>query len=162
LTEAKVIAGLAILIAVLGLGALGYRAVYDSGRTAGANSVQTQWDADKAAIAKTTAAAIAQMTKQRDDALNANEAIHDTYETELSAANANSDALLKRVRQYEASFTAHSGSVPKAGSGPGPADPGQESSGQSVLDSHIVAYDTACQSDAAQLNALIGELKPQL
>jgi hypothetical protein len=162
LDEYKLAAGAILLLILSGAIYFGLRSVYSAGVTDGKAVVQTAWDADKASIQKVTDAAIAQATAQRDMALQANEVIANDYQTKLSAANANAAALLASVRAYEARAAANRGALPKAGGGQPTADPSQVPPSKDGLDQFLERYDVACQSDAAQLNALIAELKPQL
>ena len=160
--EYKLIGG-AILFLILG-GAIyfGLRSVYSAGVTDGKAVVQIAWDTDRAGIQKVTDVAIAQATAQRDMALQANEVIANDYQTKLSSANASAADLLGRVRAYEARAAANSSFVQKAGGEPATAPAGQVAPSKDSLDQFLLAYDAACQSDAAQLNALIAEIRPQL
>lgn len=153
----KLAAALALLAAIV-WGAL---ADYSAGKKAGSSAIQVLWDADKAAIAKETATAIATATKERDDALQANEAIHSDYETQLSASRALGDSLAQRLRDAYTHPTAGSGAVPKAGDRQGTVATGPQS-GDVPLTSALSDALTECSANAAQLDALIVELKPQL
>jgi hypothetical protein len=158
-TEIKVIAGLVAIIVFLGLLFFGFRAVYDEGHSAGVLQVQTEWDADKAAIQKTTDAAIAEQTKLKEDALEANQVIHDNYEKELSAVTATSDAFAKRLRDAE--NRAHSGPVPKSGGGQSTA-PAVSASSTDRLDGLLSAATAECLANEAQLDSLVKEISPQV
>lgn len=139
----------------------GFRAVYTAGDNAGASRVQTQWDEDKSAIQKVTDAAIATATKQRDDALQANEVAQNGYQIQLSAANSSAADFAKRLRSAEARIAANSSAVSKAGSGQQPSSASSQA-GDVGLTNALGAALAECSSNSAQLDALIVELKPQL
>lgn len=148
-------------IALVALSAFGYHAIYSSGKTAGEALIQTQWDANKEAIQKTTDAAIAQAIKARDDALQANEGVKNDYEAQLLAANANAAVFAQRLRNYQAHPSTDRGTVPKAGSGPAAPATGA-SGGDGTLTNALGDALAECSANTAQLDALIIELKPQL
>jgi hypothetical protein len=160
-TEVKMIAiGVGVILLALA-GYLGYRSAYDSGLMAGKAEVQTLWDADKAAIQRVADAAIAQATKERDDALTANEVAQNGYQTQLSAANASAADFAKRLRYTEALIATRSSAVPKAGSGQQPTATSTQS-GDVSLTNALGAALAECSANVAQLDALIIEIKPQL
>jgi preprotein translocase subunit SecF len=159
--EVKIIAGLVGIIVFLGALFFGFRAIYDAGDNAGASRVQLQWDDDKANIQKITDAAIASVTKERDTALQANEAIQNAYQTQLSAANANAADFAARLRSAESRLAASSRGMPQGGGGSG-ITPASANAGDVVLTNAIGSALAECQANSAQLNALIAEIKPQL
>jgi hypothetical protein len=152
------------LVAAIGiLGGLWYygHAQHASGFKEGANSIQTQWDADREAIQKTADDAVLKATKDRDDAIQANEALHNDYQTQISSARALNGQLAQRLRDAQNRVPTSSGSVPKAGSGQGsPPTGGAPTMGQ--IDDAIAATLTECANNRAQLNTLISEIQPQL
>jgi len=153
---------IAVIVIALALGGyLGYRSAYDSGLTAGKAEIQAAWDTDKAKIQAVTDAAIAQATKDKEDAIAANEAIQNDYQTQLSAARTLSDALAQRLRSYTASHPANSGAVSKAGSGSEPAATSSQA-GDVILTNALGAALAECSANTAQLDALIVEIKRQL
>src|SRR5208282_2576891 len=160
-TEAKLIAILvALLLLVGGIWYLTEQA-HATGYKAGSAAIQVQWDQDKAAIQKTADAAIATATKERDDALAANEGISSDLQTQLSSARALNGQLANSLRQYQARAAASSGAVPKAGSGQGATTtPSTPSLGQ--LDAATGAALTECYSDRLEYEALIKEIIAQL
>lgn len=160
-TEIKLIVALAVAIGVLG--SLWYygHAEHASGFTEGAASVQVQWDADKEAIQKTADEAVVKATKDRDDALQANEVLHNDYQVQLSSARALNGQLAQRLRDAQNRVPTGSGSVPKAGSGQGSTATGGASTVGS-LDDAIAATLTECANNRAQLDTLIAELRFQL
>lgn len=161
ITQIKLIAGAVIIAVLIGLGFWGYHNIYQTGKAAGAAEVQTAWDADKAAIQKATDAAIAQATAQRDMALQANEVIHAQYANELAAAAATGLQLAQRLRDAESRAATDRGPVSKTDRGPRPSAAGEASS-MGAINEALGSVLTECADNRAQLNALIGEIKPQL
>ena len=157
----KVYAIAAGVIVLIAAAFWGYQTIYSEGKKAGAATVQSAWDTDKAAIAAQTAQAIAQATKQRDDALEANEAIHNDYQAQLSAATASAQSLAQRLRDTQARLAASSSTMPKAGGGQSTAGAGPASS-DAGLTGAVAAVFQECTDNAAQLDALIAEISPQL
>jgi hypothetical protein len=155
---AYLVGAAAVLGAVLWL----EHAVYAAGDKNGANRVQVAWDQDKADIARVTTSAIAQATAQRDMALQANEAIHNDYQTQLLAARDLSQQLSQRLRDATDRLATRGGALSKASGGQSATATSAESAAEAGIYERLAAYDAACQNDAAQLNALIAELKPQL
>jgi hypothetical protein len=144
-----------VAVLIIALGARWHHAVYKAGE----EHIQTQWDADKEAIAKVAADAVVAANKARDEALAANEGITSDYQNQLSQAGALNDSLSQRLRDYQA--RAHRGSLPQA-----PGDPGTAAAGPNPslgrLDDLVAASLTECADNRAQLNALIAEIRPQL
>lgn len=164
MTEVKAIA-IGVLVIALALGGyIGFRMAFDSGLTAGKAEVQTEWDADKINIQKVADVAIASAMKQRDDAIENNQVIHDQYEKQVAGISANAADFARRLRNAEAIITAGGRSTGKADSGPAPATAGQTSSADQFgrLLTLITDFHTECQANADQLDALIAEIKPQL
>src|SRR5277367_1670570 len=159
--EAKAILILVACIALVAFGFYEYRTVYNSGKQAGMEQVQTAWDQDKEAIQKVTDAAIAKATKDRDDALEANEGIKNDYEAQLLTARANATAISNQLRNYQARHTSSFDQLPETSSGLG-APAASTGQGLAKLDDALGAALTECKDNAAQLNALIAEIKPQL
>jgi DNA-binding LytR/AlgR family response regulator len=159
-TEFKLIAGLIALIAVVGLTGWGIVADYDAGKKSGSDVVQKLWDANKAQIQATADAAIANVTKERDAALQANEVAQNGYQVQLSAANASAADFARRLRNAEASIAASSRAMSKVGSGQQSTTTGTQS-GDVVLTNALGSALAECSANAAQLNALIAEVKPQ-
>jgi hypothetical protein len=163
-SEIKLIGiGLAVILLALG-GYFGFRYAYDDGEISGKAQIQTAWDADRAAIQKLTDTAIAAATKQRDEALTANEAIQNDYQTKLSAANANAADFSRRLSNALSGATANRSAVPQAGAGPSPATASTPSSAEQLgkLVGLTADLHAECVANSAQLNALIAEIKPQL
>jgi hypothetical protein len=152
------LAAAVVLIAAIFFG--GYHVADLKGKAALA-ALQHAWDVDKAQIQGVTDAAIAQATKDKEAALEANGVIQSDYQTQLSAANARAAALASGLRNLENRIAANSGGMPKAGSGSEPADPtGAPSLGR--LNNALGAALNECATNRAQLNALIAEIRPQL
>lgn len=148
---------------LLGIGAvLGYGHYrYEAGDKVGSDRVQVTLDAFKADVQATADKAIAQATKDRDTALEANSVIKDQYETQVFSANAAAQQLANRLRNAEARL-ATSGSTPaKAGSGQSAAPAGPPPSNDRLTDLLGRTFEQ-CSQNADQLDALIAEIKPQL
>lgn len=145
------------------LGALFWvtHAIYAAGDKAGAERIQIAWDDDKRAIAEVTAKALAKATQERDDAIQANEAINEQHHVELQTIQANSLALAQRLRDAEARSAADRRAVSKAADIVRAVTTPQPS-GMGSIDDAIAATLTECAANRSQLNALIAELKPQL
>jgi hypothetical protein len=159
-TEIKLIV-VGILVIVLALGGfLLYRSAYDSGQTAGKAEVQTLWDTDKAKIQAVTDAAIAQVTKDKEAAIAANEAITNDLQKQLGSMRDLNTGLAQRLR-LATSASANSGTVPKASDNPkSPTAPIDNGVGR--LNDAFAATLTECRTNWANYSALIKELKPQL
>jgi hypothetical protein len=160
-TEAKLLAGLVGIIVFLGALFFGFRAVYDAGDKAGAARIQLAWDQNKSDIQRLADEAVANVTKERDQALEANEVAQNGYQAQLSAANASAADFASRLRRAEASIAANSRPMPQGGGG-------QQSSATSAqtgdvnLTNALGAALAECSANTAQLDALIVEIKSQL
>lgn len=146
---------------LIGLCFWAFMTVYDNGKKEGANSVQVQWDANRAAIAKVTAEALAKANKDRDEALQANEAIHEKYVQDLAAAAAGAQSLTARLRDAENRASAYSRSLSQANNQQRPAS-GASPPSVGQLNEATGAALAECASYRAWGHALIAELKPQL
>lgn len=161
----KLIAGLLALIGVIGLAGWGIVADFDAGKRAGGDAVQKLWDQDKAKIQQLTDAAIATATKQRDEALAANEAIQNDYQRKLNLASADAAQFASRLRAAEARLTAaNSGTVPKGGAGSEPTGAGQAGSADQLgqLVTLVTDLRTECKANDDELDALVAQLNRQL
>ena len=159
--EIKLIITLAAAIGILsGLWYYGH-AEHASGYKEGAASIQTQWDADKKAIQRLADEAVLKATKDRDDAIQANEVLHNDYQTQLSTARTLNSQLAQRLRNAQNRVPTGSGSVPKTGSGQGSTSTSSAPT-MGQIDDAIAATLTECANNRAQLTALIGEIQPQL
>jgi hypothetical protein len=151
---------IALLLALGGFFGYGH-ARYAAGHKDGANAIQVAWDADKEAIQRMADAAIAQATKDKEAAQEANGVIRDEYETQLFTAHANAQSLAQRLSDAEKRATAGSGSLPKTGSGPSAPAAGPSPSNE-ILTGLLANVFDECSANASQLDALIAEIKPQL
>jgi len=134
------------------------------GDKAGSNRIQVAWDKDKAAITAAAAHAQAedavrlQSAQARNEELtNANSAL----QASVAASTANGADLALRLR-HALSAPAHSCTVLAAGGESEPFGASGVPAAASGVDQALAAYDAACQRDAARLNALSAEVKPQL
>jgi len=152
------IGSIVILIVLI---AWGEAALWNAGKKDGADSVQVLWDKDRAEIQDKADAAIAAATKQKEDAIAANEVIANDYQAQLLAARTLSSQLAQRLRLAETRPTTGSGAVSKDPTVFGVIVPsGTPSMGQ--IDDAIAATLTECASNRSQLNSLIAEIRPQL
>lgn len=157
--EAKAILILAAIIALVGFGFYQYRSAFNNGKQAGMEQVQTAWDEARLAEQKVTAAAIAQATKERDDALSNNEGISNDLQAQLLAARSLNTALTDSLRKYQAGHP--SGTVPKAGGGQGTLADAIAPGVGSLDDSLGNALDE-CYTTRVRYEALIKQITPQL
>ena len=105
---AKLAAALALLAAI----GWGVVADYQAGKKAGSDAIHAAWDKYKASIQAVADAAIATSNKGSGDvALEANEAVSNDYQTQLSAARALSGSLAAKLRDYAARTSASGGGV---------------------------------------------------
>jgi hypothetical protein len=149
-----------LFLALIAGGYWAYNHAYDSGVKDGKATVQIAWDADKEAIQKTAAAAVAQATKERDDALQSNEVIESDYQTKLLSANASASDFASRLRNAYASLATNRGAVPKSGGGQ--ASPqASGSSGDDRLTGLLANAAAECLQNDDQLDALAAEVSPQ-
>jgi hypothetical protein len=159
--EVKVIAALVLAALLIGGGWWLFHSAYAAGQTAGKAETQALWDQDKVAIAKVTAIALAEQTKKTEDALDANQVIHDQYQIQLATVTAAAQSLAERLRHAAAHPAAGGGTVPSASSGQGSHSAGAASS-LDAFDDDIAAALTECQSNDDRLDALIAEITPQV
>ena len=157
----KIVAILAALLALVA-GVWWYGAHEEAkGHAAGAAEIQTEWDADKVAIAKLASDAALKAEKDREDALANNEGVISDLQIQLQSARGLNTQLSASLRNYQTRPAAGGGGVPKAGGGQTvvvtAADP---SVGR--LDDALGAALSECADNRANQQALINELKPQL
>lgn len=153
-------AKVALFLLLLAGGYWAYDHAYDSGMKAGEATIQTAWDADKEAIQKTADAAVAQATKERDDALQSNEVIESDYQTKLLSANASASDFASRLRNAYASLAARRSAVPKSSGGQA-APQASGSSSDERLTSLLANAAAECLQNDDQLDALAAEVSPQ-
>lgn len=87
-----------------------------------------------------------------------NEQVYRAFAASVDAINADRAGLSHRLRDYEI----RGRPVPAAPGEPGTAATREKPGGPSEADGLLDAYDTACRLDAAQLNALIDQVRAQL
>jgi hypothetical protein len=151
------------IIAVALLGALYWaeHSIYAAGVKSGSESVQMAWDQDKEAIAKVSAAALAEAVKEKEDALEANSVINQQYQTQLAVDAAANSALSERLRNAAARLAASSSAMQQTHSGSGPTAPSAPPGVGPVYDA-LAAVLTECADNRTQLDKLIAEIQPQL
>jgi hypothetical protein len=128
---------------------------------AGVATVTAEWNLDKEKIATTTAIAIANANRKTAEAEATNRRLHDVYQAKLIAADAGTSELARRLRLAEARAAANRGTVPAVHSGQG-SSPTSQAPSNGLLNGAIAAALDECKANDAQLNALIGEVSPQV
>jgi hypothetical protein len=113
------------------------------------------------AAAETRAAAAEENLRLAQEAATRNEALRNEYDAKRAAADAAARDLSGRLFAALAS-PARQGGVPASGGGSDPALAAAFASRTGELERAFARYDSACQADAAQLTALIGQIRPQL
>jgi hypothetical protein len=158
--EAKLLAFLALACALIGSVWWYGEHKYSQGHAAGAAEIQSQWDTDKLAIQKVADAAIAEATKDKEEALSNNSGVINDLTQQLDSARGLNTQLADRLRAYQATRPA-AGGVPESRGRPGivaaPAAPG-------VGELNVALGDALdeCYANYAKYSALIKELTPQL
>lgn len=125
---------------------------------AGKAEVTAKWKADIAARDKASAVQAEQVRIQTAAVAANNVKVEHDYQVQIAAIAADRDSLARRLRDYD---QVHSSPVPEAAGDPIAAPASAQPAGASPVDAAFDAYDKSCQSDAAQLNALIAELEAQ-
>lgn len=164
MSEGKLISILVGVIALLGGGWFLHHSGYSQGDTAGSSRVQIRWDDDKAAIQKVTDASIATATKQRDDALEANQVIHDNYEKQLALSGADSAQFASRLRAAEARLTAaNSRPVPTDSTGQDNVSSSSSSSADQLgqLVSLVTEFRRECKANDDTLDSIYASVNKQ-
>jgi hypothetical protein len=159
-TEIKMIALLVGVIALLGGGVGLHHLGYSQGDTAGSARVQLSWDADKAQIQAVAAQALATATKQRDDALQANQVLHDQYEQRIAGISADSADFAKRLRNAQAIIAAGSRPVPAGNSGQDKLPSGAADSAQQL--GQLVTLTTKLRAECLKNDADLDDLYESL
>lgn len=155
------------LAAVLALGAAlaygGYHVADLKGKAALA-SLQHAWDVDKAEIQKVTDKAIEKATKDKEDAIAANEVINDEYQKKLNGVTADSDRFASLLRNAAITIAAHRSAMQQASNIAGSAQTRTEAI--TVQLGQLVALTTdlraECIKNDDELDALTSELNSQL
>jgi cytoskeletal protein RodZ len=155
-TEAKLIGGLVALIAIVALTGWGIVADFDAGKKSGSDAVQKLWDTDRASIQATADAAIATATKQRDDAIQANQVLHDQYETKLASVAADSATFAQRLRNAQAIIAAGSRPVPAGNSGQSLVSSSGSNSAQQL--GQLVTLTTELRAECLRNDAALDDL----
>jgi hypothetical protein len=151
--EAKLIAGLILLIGIGGL--------FGWGETerAGKIKLQAQFDEYKLSAASELAAEVAKNTKDREAADANNEGVINDLNSQVQSARSLNAGLSAQLYNYK--VRASTLSLPKTGNNPIPADPTISSSDRRLNDALASAI-TECNINRASQAALIKELTPQL
>lgn len=150
----KYIAALAVVFVIAGAVVSYGRARYNEGVA----HVRAQWsadtkarDAETARVAQEYAARTAATVARNDEVLNG-------YQDEISRIAADRDSVARRLREYKIRERSLSAAADK----PGAVGAGAEPKGEAAADGALDAYDSACRRDAAQLDALIRQVRGQL
>jgi hypothetical protein len=161
--EAKLIAILLGVIALIVGVVYEYHAIYNDGMSAGKAEVMTAWDKDKAEIATLAAEQAAKNASDEAAALIHDQEVHDDYEAQLSTANARADELTQRLRLAftAARAAADSGPVQKGPNGSSSVPQSQPISVERLTQLFTAAAAECLANDDA-LDALYSDLSPQL
>lgn len=147
-------------LAVLGLLLWVRHAIYQDGYDDGSKHVQTQFDAYRGKIIRLTAERKAENAATLAATEARNEAIAHGYQQALNAIAADRDSLARRLRNSQARSC--SPILPTPENITGAADASTIPPSEAEFDRLYDEYDRQCRADAAQLDALIMELSPQL
>lgn len=129
-------------------------------RDQGRAEIQVKFDAYRKEIARlATEREVANMVKDAQ-VIATNEAALNAYQKTLADIAADRDGLSKRLRNSQARTCSAAGT--QVDHRPAVATASPEPSSEEAVDRLYDEYDRACQGDAAQLDALLAELKPQL
>lgn len=158
---ARIVAILAGLALVAGLGAWGYHWIYHQGLDAGRDEVQVQWDADKRTIAAQAAKQEAENAAAAAAAAKTNQETLDAYKAQLASLSASADSYAGKLRVAEARGAACGGALSQALSGPGVA-PAAPPNGEGPLELAVGGRLAECDANESQLRSLIREIEPQL
>lgn len=161
MTEAKVIAGLAALIAILGLAGFGLKKAYDDGRKNGMASVQVQFDQFKADTAKVANDQLLKDAKDKADALANNEGVINDLQTQLNSQRSLGSGLAKRLSDAESRAGSCSGILSKT-SDQLRAASGAVNASLEQINGAVADTINECGSNNARYTALVKQLKPQL
>jgi hypothetical protein len=160
MTEAKGIAAVLGLLALITAVAWYSLKQYDDGRAQGRAEVTAEWDQDKLEIAKATADQIAKITKERDDAVANNDGVANDLQAQITNLRSLNSALYQRLR-LATRPAAGSGPVPKASDNTDAATAAaNDRLGQ--IDDALAATLTECAVTRSNYKALIAEITPQL
>lgn len=136
-------------------------AVWDYGNDrydAGAAHVQKQWaEAAEATRIAAEAQRLETQAREREARARNNEVVHG-YQEQVSRISADRDSIARRLRDNEVRLRALSNAANQPGTADAATQPGSSRSADEALDD----YDRACRADAAQLEALIRQVKGQL
>jgi hypothetical protein len=159
LTEAKIIAALAIIIAALG-GMLYYGHVREA---AGIAQEKVLWDQDIQNREVTFDAKMAELAKQLAQTEAMNESIQEQYNETLAQASASASLFAERLRNATIALSASNSTLSKVGGLLGSATASQADSAERLgqLLGLIADFHTECVKNDAQLDALVREVRPQ-
>lgn len=127
---------------------------------AGVAAERSSWEA---VVAEANAKADQERQELEAAARRHNDEIRRRYEADIARIASDRDSLARRLRNAQVPAA-----CPEPASGAGgstAAAPGQEPGspgGIAAIDAALDRYDAACRADAAQLNALIEQIRPQL
>jgi hypothetical protein len=127
---------------------------------AGVAAERSGWEA---VVAEANAKADQERQELEAAARRNNDEVRSRYETDLARIAADRDSLARRLRN--APVPAACPEPAESAGGSAAAGAGPEPRGESrtaAIDAALDVYDRSCQADAAQLNALIEQIRPQL
>lgn len=144
---------------LLGLLAWAIGAYNESLRDQGRAEIQAKFDAYRDEVAKLTSERDTANKIKDAEAKATNEAALNAYQKTLADISTDRDSLAKRMRNSQRACSATGTQVDHR---PAVVAASQEPSGEETVDRLYDEYDRACQGDAAQLDALIMQIRPQL
>lgn len=147
-------------LAVLGLLLWARHAIFQDGYDEGAAHVQAQFNEYRGTIQRITQQRETENAIKAAEVKATNEATLHAYQNQLAAIANDRDSLAKRLREHQVRTSG--ATVSAAISEPGATEPSPQPSGLSEVDRSLDEFKSACLADAAQLDALIGQIKHQL
>lgn len=127
---------------------------------AGLADERARWEAT---VAEANAAADRKRRDEEEATRQFNLEVRNRYEADLARIAADRDGLARRLRNAQVPAACPGPASSTGGSTAAPAGPQPEGPrGPDAIDAALDRYDAACRADAAQLNALIEQIKPQL
>jgi hypothetical protein len=160
---ARIIAGLLVVGAFIGLCWWGASTIYEAGRTAGRAEVKTLWDANRQDVEQKVAQIQAENAEKLRALDDANQETVDEYEHKLATVTDSVASYANRLRAVEARLSAANNRpdpVPTASEPATPPAPIALGAGQ--FEQLLGARLAECDVNEAQLKALIVEVTPQL
>lgn len=163
MSETRLVAILVGVLLTCGGGWYLHHSGYNQGDTAGSSRVQLEWDQNKADIQRIADEALVTATKQRDDAIQANQVLHDQFLKDQAAAAADTAQFAARLRNAESIIAASGRSVPAGGAGQSDVPSGGTSSAQQLgsLVTLVAELRRECKANDDALDAIYASVDKQ-